>query len=462
MANIHRPLFSVKQLALTAAAVLFCFCLSIAPASSEDGQKAILTAEDAQWLVGVLLSGDASPLDGAVLLTQPMDKAVTASGGFRGLAQSIALLGSVKEIRPAYETTMSGMKAYRIPCRFLFLSVDLVVTTEDGALAGLVTAEYTGSNTENQQQTSENHSAVREVELAVPVPALDGEMPGTLTLPAGEGPFPAIILVHGSGVSDRDESVMTQKPFRDLSEGLAQKGIAVYRYDKRTYVYGEQLKNDIHLTLMDETVDDAAVAVQMLAQQEMIDPDRIYVLGHSLGGTAVPAIDQSLRSAEVKARGYIIMAGSARPLPELIKEQYDFLYSLVPEITVEQQAEKEALFHELDRLNDLSSLTEDIAIAGAYVPYWRWLAEYDVLQTAAGITAPCLVLQGEEDYQVTMEDYDLWKNAFKDNEQWKFISYPGLTHTFTRGLKTEGSAVYTRNEKVDQQVIDDIAQFILH
>ena len=132
----------------------------------------------------------------------------------------------------------------------------------------------------------------------------------------------------------------------------------------------------------------------------------------------------------------------------------------MPEITEEQQAEKEALFAELDKLQDLDSLSEDDMVAGAYSSYWKWLAAYDILQAAGEITQPVLLLQGEEDYQATMEDFRLWKDAFGNRENWHLISYPGLTHIFMPGRKTEGTAVYAGNGKVQENVILDIASFI--
>ena len=71
-----------------------------------------------------------------------------------------------------------------------------------------------------------------------------------------------------------------------------------------------------------------------------------------------------------------------------------------------------------------------------------------------------LLLQGEEDYQATMEDFGIWKDAFGERENWRMISYPGLTHVFTAGQKTEGAGVYTRSEKMDHRVIQDIADFV--
>ena len=66
-------------------------------------------------------------------------------------------------------------------------------------------------------------------------------LPGTLTIPRGAGPFPGVVLVHGSGPNDRDETIGPNKPFRDLAQGLASKGIAVLRYEKRTKFYAEEV-----------------------------------------------------------------------------------------------------------------------------------------------------------------------------------------------------------------------------
>ena len=203
-----------------------------------------------------------------------------------------------------------------------------------------------------------------------------------------------------------------------------------------------------------------ANAVQIVSDQEKIDSSRIFVLGHSLGATAVPAIAEQLEQGDARTAGFILMAPAARPLDELMREQYDFLYSLMPEISEEQQEEKDSLFAELDKLKDLDELPEDVQIAGAYVPYWRWMDSYDVLGEAEKIEEPCLLLQGEEDYQVTMEDFNLWKEAVGDKPNWKLISYPGLVHVFITGEKSEGAAVYMEDEHVASQVISDIAEFV--
>ena len=89
-----------------------------------------------------------------------------------------------------------------------------------------------------------------------------------------------------------------------------------------------------------------------------------------------------------------------------------------------------------------------------------WVSEEAILQAAEEIAQPVLLLQGEEDYQVTMEDFGIWKDALSEKENWQMISYPGLTHAFTAGRKTEGAEVYSRSDRMDNQVIQDIADFV--
>lgn len=445
---------SMKRiLAVLAAIVMALTACGIAAAERE--ARRMETAADADEWAAVFLGAHPEELEGAWQMTAQMEMAVRQLGGLQGLARQLAALGEVQAIGAAYEGEAPGFKVFHIPCVFSLLSADLILLTQDGVIAGLSTGAYTGV----QEETAAS-GRFDSVDLSLPVPSLHGELPGVLTLPKGEGSFPAVVLVHGSGSSDRDESVGSLTPFRDLAEGLAEMGVAVYRFDKRTHVYGMEMAADQQITLEDESIEDAVNAVQLLARQEKIDPGRIWVLGHSLGGNAVPAIAGRLEQAPVKGCGYILMAASPRPLPTLIREQYDFLYSLLPEITPEQQAEKDAAFAELDKLNDPDAMADEDMVMGAYAAYWRWLAAYDALEQAKAIAEPCLLLQGEEDYQVTMEDFSLWQAALGEKDNWRMISYPGLTHCFTPGRKTEGAAAYARSEKVDAAVIRDIADFI--
>ena len=422
-------------------------------AAAEQGTRKIETVADAEEWAAVFLGEHPEELEDVWAMTPQMEAAMTQLGGIAAMAKQMAALGTLTGPVSVREGQVQGYRAFFIPCAFSVMPVDLILVIQDGAIAGLSTGAYSGGQEEKES------GALERRDLALPVPSL-GELPGVLTVPEGEGPFPVVILLQGSGSSDKDETIGNLKPFRDIAEGLAQQGVAVYRFDKRSYVYGLELAMNKQITLKDEYLEDAVNAVQLMAAQDKIDPDRIFVLGHSLGGNAVPAVARELAQAPVKARGFIMMAASPRPLDVLMREQYDFLYSLMPEVTEEQQEEKDAIFAELDRLQDLDALTEEDTVAGVYSSYWKWLAAYDILQAADEITEPVLLLQGEEDYQVTMEDFGIWKEAIGGKENWKLASYPGLTHLFMPGQKSEGSAAYTRQANVDAQVIGDIAAFV--
>ena len=428
-------------------ALMMALC-AVCTAAAEQEKRKMETPADADEWIAVFLGEHPEELEGLWAMSPQMEAAAAQLGGIAGLAKQMAALGTVEEIHPAYEGEIQKYRAFYIPCEFSAMAVDLVLVVQDGMIAGLQTGAYSGKAEEAEAEPD----AFESIELALPVP-LPGELPGILAMPKGEGPFPAVVLLQGSGPSDMDA-------FRDLAEGLAAQGVAVYRFDKRSYVYGNELAAKKDITLQDEYIEDAVNAVRLLAGQDRIDPDRIFVLGHSLGGNAVPAIARELRQAPVKARGYIMMAASPRPLDVLMREQYNFLYSLLPEVSAEQQAEKDALFSELDKLQDLDSLSEDDRVAGVYSAYWKWLAAYDILGAAGEITEPVLLLQGEEDYQVTMEDFGIWSSAFGGRENWRLVSFPGLTHAFVPGEKAEGSAVYTRDGKVREDVILEIASFI--
>lgn len=442
--------FFVSLLALM---MILCAC---GMAGAEQETRKMETAADADEFIAAFLGEHPEELDGVWALSTQMEAAIAQLGGFGGLAKQLAALGTPEKLEPAYEGKVQGMKAFFIPCQFTAMAVDIVLPVQDGAIAGLSTAAYSGGKEETAEP--EESADFDSVELALPVEGL-GELPGILTVPKGEGPFPAVVLIHGSGASDKDETVGQLKPFRDLAEGLAAQGIAVYRFDKRSYVYGAQMAGNKQITLVDESIEDAVNAVQLLAAREEIDPDRILVLGHSLGGNAIPAIARALESAPVKACGFIMMAASPRPLDVLTREQIAYLDSL-GQIPEDQREAYDVILKDLDKLQDIDSLPEDEPVAGAYPAYWKWFEDYDILQAAREITRPVLLLQGEEDYQVTMEDFGIWQENFGGKENWTLNSCPGLTHCFTPGEKTEGVNAYLGEKKMDAQVILDIAEFV--
>ncbi len=301
--------------------------------------------------------------------------------------------------------------------------------------------------------------AFREIEVTI-----GGEewpLPGTLAMPVGESPRPALVLVHGSGPNDRDETLGPNKPFRDLAWGLATRGIAVLRYDKRTRVHAARMAAAAGaLTVKEETVDDALAAVALLEKTPGIDPDRIFVLGHSLGGMLVPRI--AARGPRVA--GWIVMAGTTRPLEEVYLEQVRYLVSLDGEITPaerEKIAEIERQIATLGEPAKLAAASPSDLPLGLPAAYWKDLMGWHPAEAAKPIHRPMLILQGGRDYQVTMADLANWKAALGARDTVTFKVYPRLDHLFMEGDGPSTPADYARPGHVSKEVVEDIATWIL-
>ncbi|MBD1938781.1 alpha/beta fold hydrolase [Microcoleus sp. FACHB-68] len=294
-------------------------------------------------------------------------------------------------------------------------------------------------------------------EQAVVVGSGEIALPATLTLPVGDGPFPAIVLVHGSGPNDRDESVGPNKPFRDLAWGLASRGIAVLRYEKRTRVYPNQFAGSF--TVREETTDDALAAVSLLRQIDKIEAQKIYVLGHSLGGMLIPRIGK----ADAKIAGFIVMAGLTRFLEDTVLDQVNYIAALDGVISPEEQAEIEALTQQAARVKD-PQLSKKVPAAellfGIPASYWLDLRGYHPPTVAQQLTQRMLILQGERDYQVTMEDFQGWQQALSSRQNVTFKSYPQLNHLFIEGTGKSVPAEYQSAGYVAEPVINDIAEWI--
>jgi uncharacterized protein len=297
-------------------------------------------------------------------------------------------------------------------------------------------------------------------ETEVRVGSGEWELPGTLALPVGDGPFPAVVLVHGSGPNDRDEAVGGQKPFRDLAGGLASRGIAVLRYEKRTRQHGTKVvASKEPFTVKEEVIDDALAAVALLHKNPVIDGKRVFVLGHSLGAGLAP----QMAAADPKIGGLIILAGFTRPLEDMILEQTKYLLSLEDSLAEkDKQARLDKLKELIDRIKDpkLAPDTPASDLMGGSGAYWLSLRDYHPVEAAGKLHCPLLILQGERDYQVTMDDFANWKKALAGHKDVTLKSYPKLNHVFAEGEGKGKPEEYEKPGHVAQEVIDDIAEWI--
>ncbi len=338
-------------------------------------------------------------------------------------------------------------------------TVDLKVVVDDaGKIAGffIVPPQQGGGHASGPEYTPPSYvhkDAFHEREVTVG----SGEwaLPGTLSVPVGPGPFPAVVLVHGSGPNDRDETVGKEIPFRDLAWGLASRGIAVLRYEKRTRAHGAQIAGVKGFTVQQETVDDAVLAAELLRHTEGIDPKRVFVLGHSLGGMMIPRIGQR----DPQLAGLIVMAGAARPLEDLILEQVSYLAAADGQVTDAEKEQIESLRAEVAKVKALKP-GDTGTVLGAPDSYWLDLRGYNPPETAKALKTPLLILQGERDYQVTMDNFAAWKKALAGRPGVTFKSYPKLNHLFIEGEGKSTPADYEKPGHVSEAVIADVAGWI--
>jgi dienelactone hydrolase len=285
-------------------------------------------------------------------------------------------------------------------------------------------------------------------------------LPGVLTIPRTGGPFAAIVLVHGSGPNDMDETIGVNKMFKDLAWGLASRGIAVLRYTKRSHKYGAQGTDDANsFTLKDETIDDARAAVAMLATMPEINSKRIYVAGHSLGAYSGPRI----ASGDSQIAGLILMAGNTRSLADLIVEQTRYELSLNGPITpAGQKAIDQAEASAREFTNPDLKPGMMVNFLGTPLPasYVLDMRAYHQTEVAASLKIPILVLQGGRDYNVGMADFDGWKKALAGHANATFKTYSAVDHHFLPGTGPSSPMEYAKPNHVELDVVEDIATWV--
>lgn len=291
------------------------------------------------------------------------------------------------------------------------------------------------------------------------------KLPGTVTLPKGESPFPAVVLVHGSGPNDRDETLGPNKPFKDIAWGLATKGIVSLRYEKRTRIHGPKIVSNPEIartfTVKEETIDDALEAVKVLRANPSIHPKKIFILGHSLGGMLIPRM--AIAGKELDIAGFIIMAGLTRPIEDTYLQQMTYIFSLDAELSEEDKKQLEEIKQEIAKIKALQETdwASGEKLLNAPPSYWLDLRGYFPPEVAVKVEKPMLILQGSRDYQVSTEDFENWKKALASRPNVEFRLYPRLNHLFF-----EGQGLPTPNEylqvhgSVAAEVISDIAAFI--
>jgi len=395
----------------------------------------------------------------ATQFTPQMKAALPGTQLADGMEKLFAHTGLFKSVTSARTEEQQGYHIVHLVCAFERDTWEFIIVIDgEGHIVGLrsVTAGTQEPWKAPAYAVTDSFS-----ERSVTVTTGRWQLPGTLTLPNGDGPFPAVVLVHGSGAHDRDETIGPNKDFKDLAFGLASRGIAVLRYVKRNKQYGLDSVDDMTTaTMTKETVDDARSAVTLLAGTKEIDPKHIYVVGHSLGAYMGPRIAKD----DPQVAGLVLMAGNTRPVEDLVVEQMRYIFTVDGQVTPQGQKQideaeetrRQVRNPELKQGMTVKMLGQDVPAS-----YFLDLRDYHPEVLAASLKIPIFVMRGERDYQVALADFEGWKKALASQPTAKLKLYPGLNHLFMLGTGPSTEVEYAKPNHIQEDVVRDIAEWIL-
>ena len=301
---------------------------------------------------------------------------------------------------------------------------------------------------------------------------------GTLTIPHNlNEKAPAVLFLTGSGPQPRDgieEGDKTGIPpfYRILAHSLAEKGIITLRCDDRTYLLRElPLSEDEliyiceELTLEEEYIEDGINGFNFLKKQPEVDPEQVYLMGHSLGGFAVSFVAEQTEPA-----GVILLApGGENLFDSMIRqanyqiEYYEINYpGQIPEADMEAAKKEIAYWGELKEAVSNKTLPHAELILGATDKYYYDLYDRDVFNTAKSLTCPILHLWGEYDPNITKEDFDRWYKELSIKSDYTAVTFPGLNHYFYTVDEYYPIGVTIVQEKeFEPEIIDIMGDWIL-
>jgi uncharacterized protein len=392
------------------------------------------------------------------LFAPPLRAMVPAEALQAAWVAEIAQRGRVTAVG---EPAGPGGVLVKIPVSFERGEVTVVVSLADaGWLTGIQLAPASAAEPAGPWQPPDYADPAAFGEQDVTVGPGPLAVPGTLSLPRQDGPWPAVVLLGGSGPNDRDETIGRNKPFKDLAWGLASRGVAVLRFDKVTYAHGREVAQDRGFTVADEYLPQATAAIRLLRGHPGIDAGRVVVAGHSLGGTVAPRV----AAAEPSVAGLVILAGGTQPMYWAAVRQVRYLASLNPATAAASESAIAAMTRQAEKVDspDLSPSTPDSELPfDVPAPYWLDLRGYDPAAAAAALGKPILILQGGRDYQSTVGD-DLagWKAGLSGRPDVTTHVYEADNHLFVPGSGPSSPTEYEQADHVDPAVVTDIADWL--
>ena len=321
----------------------------------------------------------------------------------------------------------------------------------------------------------------REEEISFANTAAQVTLFGTLSLPPENGPFPAVLLIAGSGPQDRDEFLANHRPFLVIADFLARKGIAVLRYDKRGI--GKSQGSAASATTLDLAAD-AQAAIAYLKSRKEIDPTRIGLLGHSEGAIIAPYL--ASRSADVA--WLVLLAPAATNGQDTLLNQSELIgrvgglddAQLLASLSFDRAAydlvrqEKDpvvlsekvkALVKESGLAAALPPAALESQLAMLLSPWFRFFLDYDPLPNLRTVKQPVLALFGQKDLQVpAKQNMPLVQKALQDagNAQAEVREMPELNHLFQHAYAGSPAEYAAIEETISPQVLQLIGEWIQH
>lgn len=375
----------------------------------------------------------------------PSTKDSYTAAALSKLAVEVKSWGDVQKVGQPSANSMGLVSVVTIPVEFAKRNIDF--TFPVNADGQIVQMYMRPGQTPWQRADYVKPGAFQTKEVTVGTD--EWKLPGTLTIPLDKRPCPAVVLVPDEGPNDRDNTVYATKIFRDLAEGLASRGIAVLRYEKRTRYYASKLR-EASYTIDDETAHDAVSAAALLRTMPEIDGKRIYVLGLGTGGYVAPRI----AGDDGHLAGIIILNAPAKPLEDWYVETAQAMGATGPKLdVVKEQATK------VKRLDSGDADAPTLFLLPA--AYWLDLKGYDAPGEAKKLGIPILVLQGARDFQVIPQEFTAWKTGLDGRRDVTLKEYPNLNHYLVAGEGKSTEAEYRKpNQHVAAEAIDDIVKFV--
>lgn len=294
----------------------------------------------------------------------------------------------------------------------------------------------------------------KEKEIYVKTPG--HSLVGMLTEPKKGTGFPVVVLVHGSGPQDMDETFGPNKPLKDLALGLASQGIASIRYVKRTKIYPMDFVGAT--TVKEEVLDDAVAAVALARTLPEVNKKQLYLFGHSLGGMLAPRL--ALLAPDLN--GIILAAAPARPLTDIIVEQNKYMFAQSKDTTNAGKQMLDSLITAFDqtRITKLGTIKPDSSVFGMSAAYWVDLNNYKQVETAKKIKQRIFIAQGGNDFQVSVTDFNLWNAALGKKKNARLKLYPDLNHMLSSQTEKGTLQQYETPASVSAALVNDIAAWI--